>query len=86
MEIRTETIDGVASGHAYVSTVLAALLRAARTGTGVLASAAAAGRAPRFGLNGFVIARDSRAEAEETLREIVAKAHRPAVEGFRQSV
>jgi len=54
--------------------------------TGVLASAAEAGRSPRFGLNGFVIARESRAEAEETLREIVAKAHRPAVEGFRQSV
>ena len=53
---------------------------------GVLASAQQAGRAPRFGLNGFVIARDSRKEAEETLREIVAKAHRPAVEGFRQSV
>lgn len=53
---------------------------------GVLASAAAAGRAPKFGLNGFVIARESRKEAEETLREIVAKAHRPAVEGFRQSV
>ena len=53
---------------------------------GVLASAAEAGRSPRFGLNGFVIARESRAEAEDTLREIVAKAHRPAVEGFRQSV
>ena len=53
---------------------------------GVLASAQQVGRSPRFGLNGFVIARDSRAEAEETLREIVAKAHRPAVEGFRESV
>mgnify|MGYP003785357285 CR=1 FL=1 len=53
---------------------------------GVLASAAQAGRQPKFGLNGFVIARESRKEAEETLREIVAKAHRPAVEGFRQSV
>ena len=53
---------------------------------GVLASAAQAGRSPRFGLNGFVIARESRREAEDTLREIVAKAHRPAVEGFRQSV
>jgi FMNH2-dependent dimethyl sulfone monooxygenase len=53
---------------------------------GVLASAAEAGRSPRFGLNGFVIARDSRKEAEETLREIVAKAHRPAVEGFQKSV
>ena len=53
---------------------------------GVLASAAQAGRSPRFGLNGFVIARESRQEAEDTLREIVSKAHRPAVEGFRQSV
>ena len=53
---------------------------------GVLASAAEAGRSPRFGLNGFVIARESRQVAEDTLREIVAKAHRPAVEGFRQSV
>ena len=53
---------------------------------GVLAAAAKAGRQPKFGLNGFVIARESRKEAEETLREIVAKAHRPAVEGFRQSV
>lgn len=53
---------------------------------GVLASAAEAGRSPRFGLNGFVIARESRREAEDTLREIVAKAHRPAVEGFKQSV
>ena len=57
-----------------------------RTSPGVLASAAKAGRQPKFGLNGFVIARESRKEAEETLREIVAKAHRPAVEGFRQSV
>jgi FMNH2-dependent dimethyl sulfone monooxygenase len=53
---------------------------------GVLASAAEVGRSPRFGLNGFVIAREDRKEAEETLREIVAKAHRPAVEGFAQSV
>lgn len=53
---------------------------------GVLASASEAGRSPRFGLNGFVIARESRQEAEDTLREIVAKAHRPAVEGFKQSV
>ncbi|MFC8410952.1 dimethylsulfone monooxygenase SfnG [Arthrobacter sp. NPDC057259] len=41
---------------------------------------------PRFGLNGFVIARDSEKEARETLREIVAKAHKPAVEGFRDAV
>jgi FMNH2-dependent dimethyl sulfone monooxygenase len=41
---------------------------------------------PRFGLNGFVIARDSEKEARETLREIVAKAHKPAVQGFRDAV
>lgn len=53
---------------------------------GVTAAAAEAGRHPRFGLNGFVIARDSEKEAQETLREIVAKAHRPAVEGFASKV
>jgi len=53
---------------------------------GVTAAAEQAGRRPRFGLNGFVIARDSEKEARETLREIVAKAHRPAVEGFREAV
>lgn len=53
---------------------------------GVTAAAAGVGRRPRFGLNGFVIARDSEKEARETLREIVAKAHKPAVEGFRDAV
>ncbi|WP_035763703.1 dimethylsulfone monooxygenase SfnG [Arthrobacter sp. H20] len=53
---------------------------------GVQASAEEAGRHPRFGLNGFVIARDTEKEARETLREIVAKAHKPAVEGFRGAV
>ncbi|GAA3916329.1 dimethylsulfone monooxygenase SfnG [Microbacterium invictum] len=53
---------------------------------GVRAAAEEAGRTPRFGLNGFAIVRDTRSEAEETLREIVAKAHRPAVEGFREAV
>lgn len=53
---------------------------------GVLAAAAESGRKPRFGLNGFVIARDTEKEARETLREIVAKAHRPAVEGFAAAV
>ncbi|MGY5318382.1 dimethylsulfone monooxygenase SfnG [Neomicrococcus lactis] len=41
---------------------------------------------PRFGINGFVIARDSEQEAKDTLREIVAKAHRPAVDGFASAV
>ena len=50
--------------------------------------AAEAGRTvgPRFGLNGFVIVRDTEAEAREQLREIVAKADRPAVEGFGAAV
>src|SRR5439155_21800987 len=37
---------------------------------------------PRFGLNGFVIVRDTEREAREQLREIIAKAHVEAVEGF----
>ena len=57
---------------------------------GVLDAAASGARTapakPRFGINGFVIARDTEAEATETLREIIAKAHRPAVEGFAAAV
>ncbi|AZQ39110.1 dimethyl sulfone monooxygenase SfnG [Streptomyces cyaneochromogenes] len=50
-------------------------------------AAAQAGRtAPRFGLNGFLIARDTEAEARDTLREIVAKADTEAVHGFRDAV
>jgi FMNH2-dependent dimethyl sulfone monooxygenase len=45
-----------------------------------------AGREVRFGLNGFIIARDTEKEAKEVLREIVDKANRPAVEGFRSAV
>ena len=48
--------------------------------------AAEHGRRTRFGLNGFVIQRDSRAEAEQQLREIIAGADSGAVEGFRKSV
>jgi FMNH2-dependent dimethyl sulfone monooxygenase len=50
--------------------------------------AAEAGRTdgPRFGLNGFVIVRDSEKEAKDTLREIVAKADTEAVEGFGGAV
>ncbi|KPC75374.1 alkanesulfonate monooxygenase, partial [Streptomyces sp. NRRL WC-3753] len=55
--------------------------------TDVGASAAAAGRpAPRFGLNGFLIARDTEAEAREVLREILAKADTAAVHGFGKAV
>ncbi len=43
-------------------------------------------RTVRFGLNGFLIARDTEAEARETLREIVAKADTEAVEGFGAAV
>ncbi|MCB4208521.1 dimethylsulfone monooxygenase SfnG [Arthrobacter sp. UM1] len=53
---------------------------------GVFAAAQEAGRSPKFGLNGFAIVRDSQKEAEEQLREIIAHAHRPAVEGFQQAV
>ncbi|MEU6773510.1 dimethylsulfone monooxygenase SfnG [Streptomyces sp. NPDC046759] len=53
----------------------------------VRGSAAQAGRkAPKFGLNGFLIARDTEAEARDTLREIVAKADTQAVHGFRDAV
>ncbi|GAA3679197.1 dimethyl sulfone monooxygenase SfnG [Nocardioides ginsengisoli] len=47
-----------------------------------------AGRAGavRFGLNGFVVARDTEQEARDVLEEIVAKANPDAVEGFRQAV
>ena len=44
------------------------------------------GRRVCFGLNGFMIVRDTEKEARETLREVVAKSNRPAVEGFREAV
>jgi FMNH2-dependent dimethyl sulfone monooxygenase len=40
----------------------------------------------RFGLNGFVVARDTEREAQDTLEEIIAKANPEAVEGFREAV
>ncbi|MGY6655890.1 dimethylsulfone monooxygenase SfnG [Amycolatopsis sp. TRM77291] len=40
----------------------------------------------RFGLNGFVIARETESEAKAVLREIVEKANTEAVEGFRNAV
>ena len=40
----------------------------------------------RFGVNGFIIARDTEAEARDVLREIVDKADREAVEGFGSAV
>ncbi|MEB3371412.1 dimethylsulfone monooxygenase SfnG [Saccharopolyspora mangrovi] len=48
--------------------------------------AAENGHSVRFGLNGFLIARDTEAEARDVLREIVDKADVGAVEGFRKSV
>ncbi|MEC3978763.1 dimethylsulfone monooxygenase SfnG [Amycolatopsis sp. H20-H5] len=42
--------------------------------------------AVRFGLNGFVIARETESEAKAVLREIVEKANVEAVEGFRGAV
>ncbi|WP_435158720.1 dimethylsulfone monooxygenase SfnG [Amycolatopsis sacchari] len=48
--------------------------------------AAEHGRTVRFGLNGFVIARDTEREAKDVLREIVEKADTQAVEGFRGAV
>ncbi|MBZ4019042.1 dimethylsulfone monooxygenase SfnG [Streptomyces purpurogeneiscleroticus] len=55
--------------------------------TDVRAAAEAAGRtAPKFGLNGFLIARDTEKEAREVLREIVAQADAQAVRGFGQAV
>ncbi len=52
-------------------------------------SAQVVGRDPdevRFGVNGFVIVRETESEARDVLREIVAKADRQAVEGFGDAV
>jgi FMNH2-dependent dimethyl sulfone monooxygenase len=40
----------------------------------------------RFGLNAFIIARDTEAEAKDVLREIIAKADVEAVHGFGEAV
>src|SRR4051812_13317415 len=40
----------------------------------------------QFGVNGFVIIRDTEEEAKQVLRDIVENANREAVEGFRSSV
>jgi len=44
------------------------------------------GRSVKFGVNGFLIGRDTEAQARDVLREIVAKADREAVEGFGAAV
>jgi dimethylsulfone monooxygenase len=48
--------------------------------------AARLGRRVRFGLNAFIIARDTEAEAKDVLREIIAKADVEAVHGFGEAV
>lgn len=50
------------------------------------ATAAEHDRTVKFGLNGFMIVRDTEKEARDTLREIVEKANVEQVEGFRQAV
>ncbi|MEZ0578802.1 dimethylsulfone monooxygenase SfnG [Nocardioides sp. MH1] len=44
------------------------------------------GRSVKFGVNGFLIGRDTEAEARDVLREIIDKADREAVEGFGGAV
>ncbi|MGZ3438608.1 MAG: dimethylsulfone monooxygenase SfnG [Polyangia bacterium] len=46
----------------------------------------AQGRLVRFGLNAFIIARDTQKEAQDTLREIIEKADVEAVHGFGAAV
>lgn len=53
---------------------------------GVAASAQAAGRTVKIGVNGFMVARDTEAEAHVTLEEIIAKANPEAVQGFGDAV
>jgi dimethylsulfone monooxygenase len=52
----------------------------------VTALAAQHGRTVRFGLNAFILARETRQEAHDILGEIIAKADRQAVEGFGAAV
>ncbi|MFQ4141300.1 dimethylsulfone monooxygenase SfnG [Chlorogloeopsis sp. ULAP02] len=44
------------------------------------------GRKIKFGLNAFILVRDTEAEAHAVLREIIAKADQEAVEGFGEAV
>lgn len=52
----------------------------------VSAEAGAHGRSVKFGVNGFMIARETEDEAHGVLRDIIANADRPAVEGFGAAV
>ncbi|MEH2463217.1 LLM class flavin-dependent oxidoreductase [Nostoc sp.] len=44
------------------------------------------GRKIKFGLNSFIIVRDTEAEAHEVLRDIIAQADVEAVKGFGEAV
>ncbi len=48
--------------------------------------AATNGHSVRVGVNGFVIARDTEAQAQQVLQEIIDKANPQAVEGFAAEV
>ncbi|BBH38082.1 alkanesulfonate monooxygenase [Microcystis viridis NIES-102] len=52
----------------------------------VSALARQAGRSIKFGLNAFILVRDTEKEAHEVLREIIAKADKEAVQGFGEAV
>jgi len=52
----------------------------------VSALAQVVGRKVKFGLNAFVIVRDTEAEAQAVLQEIIAHANPTVVEGFAESV
>ncbi len=52
----------------------------------VASAAADENRRVRFGLNAFIVARDTEAEAQDTLREIIAQADVEAVHGFGEAV
>jgi FMNH2-dependent dimethyl sulfone monooxygenase len=52
----------------------------------VRALAAKEGRTVRFGLNAFIIARDSESEARQVLRDVIAHADVEAVHGFGEAV
>ncbi len=52
----------------------------------VSGQASALGRDVRFGLNAFLLARDTEREAHEVLEEIIAKANPDAVRGFGDAV
>lgn len=44
------------------------------------------GRKVKFGLNAFILVRDTEAQAHAVLREIIAQADKEAVEGFKEAV